>query len=55
MKIIFKCGIDGFRSLDKLIAHYRIQKQSKTYLEMDPEMLNPESKFKIDANSIYFL
>jgi glycosyltransferase involved in cell wall biosynthesis len=54
MKIIFKYGIDGFKSLDELIAHYRIQKQSKTYLEMDHEMLNPKSKFKIDANSIYF-
>lgn len=53
MKYLFAHGQEHFLYLDTLIAHYRIQKESKTFKEMDNEMLRPNSKFKIDNNSIY--
>ncbi len=53
MKYLFAYGQENFLYLDTLIAHYRIQKESKTFKEMDNEMLRPDSKFKIDNNSIY--
>lgn len=54
MKYLFAYGQENFLYLDTLIAHYRIQKESKTFKEMDNEMLRPNSKFKIDNNSIYY-
>lgn len=53
MKFLFENGQDGFIYLDQLIAHYLLHPQSKTFQEMDPEMYNPSSKFKIDNNSIF--
>lgn len=54
MKYLFAYGQENFLYMDTLIAHYRIQKESKTFKEMDNEMLRPDSKFKIDNNSIYY-
>lgn len=53
MKFLFENGQDGFVYLDQLIAHYLLHPNSKTFQEMDPEMYNPSSKFKIDNNSIF--
>jgi glycosyltransferase involved in cell wall biosynthesis len=54
MKYLLYNGQDKFYYLDNLIAHYRIQQDSKTHKEMDNEMLRPDSGFKIDNNTIYY-
>ena len=53
MKFLFQNGQEGVKNLDSTIAHYLLHPQSKTFQEMDPEMFDPKSKFKIDNNSIF--
>ena len=54
MKFLFHNGQKGYKYLNQTIAHYLLHPNSKTFQEMDPEMFNPDSKFKIDNNSIYY-
>ena len=53
MKFLFHNGQKGVKTLDCTIAHYLLHPQSKTFQEMDPEMFDPKSKFKIDNNTIF--
>lgn len=54
IKYLLEYGMEGFEYIPKVLAHYRIHPESKTAKEMDDDMLNPSSKFKIDLNSIFY-
>ncbi|UZR92535.1 glycosyltransferase family 2 protein [Chondrinema litorale] len=54
LKYLFLNGVNGIKQVDDVLASYRLHPESKTTLEMDPEMISPKSKFKIDNNSIYY-